>query len=359
MAAAAAHDISRVLEKLIRAEDLSDSEATEMATLISTNKLSSAQSSALLVLLRVKGESESEVAAMALAMRKLAVQPSQPSPSAIPLVDIVGTGGDGHDTVNFSTAAAVVAAACGARVAKHGNRSASSKSGSADVLEVLGVPMLAPELIGECIDRCGIAFLYAPYFHPALAALAPTRKELGIKTVFNILGPLMNPAQPRRMVLGVNSPRLLPVYAGAICKLGIADHALVVHCGGLDELAMVADSQMVEINAKQERDAKLLPLLVEPACTLADLKGGDAQYNAGVICKLLGGDELGMKEFPHCFNTIALNAGATLYVSGLADSIPHGFQLAGDAMRSGKALEKLQQWSQVANELHTRKKQKQ
>lgn len=350
-----------MLEKLIRREDLDGEEAGEVAKLISTNQLSPAQTSALLVLLRVKGETEIEVAAMARAMRALAVVPSQPSAaSAVPLVDIVGTGGDGHDTVNFSTCAAVVAAACGARVAKHGNRSASSKSGSADVLEVLGVPMLAPEHIGQCIDRCGIAFLYAPYFHPALAALAPTRKQLGIKTILNILGPLMNPACPRRMVLGVNSPRLLPIYAGAIYELGIADHALVVHCGGLDELAMVADSQIVEVRSDGTKHATVFPLLVKPACEMQDLKGGDAEYNAEVIRKLLGGKS--GEKYVHCFNTVALNAGATLYVSGLAENIEQGFHMAAEAMRTGKALQKLEQWSQVATELkqeeEQRKKQK-
>ena len=337
---------------MIRREDLLKDEADRIAELLASGGISQVQISAFLVLLRAKGVTGEELLAIARAMRKRAIIPNPlPSASESPLVDIVGTGGDGHDTVNLSTAAAIVAAACGARVAKHGNRSASSKSGSADVLEALGVPMLDASCIGECIDRAGIAFLFAPNFHPALGPLASLRKSLGIKTVFNVLGPLLNPLTPKRMVLGVYSPELLSVYADAVVGLG-AEHALIVHCCGLDELAAVGIAEVEEVTSNGHKTRiQIDPRLYcgEQFCTILDLKGGDATHNAQILRKLLG--DGGGPELKACFNTIALNAGAVLYVSGISESIDDGVSKAMKVMKNGAALRKLDELASVAQDL--------
>ena len=349
-------DISLILEKLIRRQDLEAREAERIADLLADHRLSQAQAAAFLVLLRAKGETGTELLAIAQAMRRKAIVPN-PLPklnSHAPLVDIVGTGGDGHDTVNLSTASAIVSAACGARVAKHGNRSASSRSGSADVLEALGVPMLDPNSVSECLDRTGIAFLFAPHFHPALVPIGPVRKSLGVKTIFNVLGPLLNPLSPKHMVLGVYTPSLLGIYADAVEGLH-AEHALIVHCSGLDELAAVGEAEVVEVKRGSPRKLlKIDPLeLCEKCCTIDDLKGGDAKHNAQIIRILL--ENGGGPELKGCFDTIAINAGAVLYVSGLASSIKEGFAKAQQCMRSGQALAKLDELASVAQELHSKR----
>ena len=358
MSAVQQYDITPVLEKLIRKENLSLEEAQTVADHLANGELSQVQITAFLVLLRAKGESGEELLAMAQAMRRRATIPD-PLPSSLsslaPLVDIVGTGGDGHDTVNLSTASAIVASACGARVAKHGNRSASSKSGSADVLEALGVPMLDAFCVGECIDRAGIAFLFAPNFHPAMGPVAPLRKQLGIKTVFNILGPLLNPLEPKRMVLGVYAPHLLPIYAQAVSGLGV-EHALIVHCCGLDELASVGIAEAVEIKGTSTRTMQIdsQEFCAGPYGTIADLKGGDAAHNAQVLRVLLGGG--GGVELKACFDTICLNAGAVLFVSGLAKTMKDGVNMAAEAMKTSRALRKLEELAKVAQDLHGRVK---
>jgi len=214
--------------------------------------------------------------------------------------------------------------------------------------------MLDAFSIGECLDRTGIAFLFAPNFHPAMGPIAPVRKALGIKTVFNILGPLLNPLSPKRMVLGVYSPSLLPVYADAVVGLG-AEHALVVHCCGLDELAAVGVTDAVEIRADGSKTSiKVDPISIcGESCTIADLKGGDAAHNAQVLRTLLGGG--GGAELKPCFHTVALNAGAVLYVSGIAPSIEEGYAVASAAMKDSRALTKLEQLASVAQELNTKR----
>ena len=214
--------------------------------------------------------------------------------------------------------------------------------------------MLSPLDMGECVDRCGVGFLFAPLYHPCLASLAPIRKELKIKTVFNILGPLLNPASPRRMVLGVNSSRLLPIYAQVVRKLDMADHALIVHCCGMDEFCMVGNSSVYEVKPGQPDVAKEVPPPILPPCRAEELKGGDATYNAGVIRELLSG-KVQEENMPN-FHTVALNAGAVLYVSGLASSIQDGFSIACETMKSGSALRKLEEWSNVAQELDAKRK---
>lgn len=353
-------EVTKILERLVKREDLSQEEAHFVAELLANGEICQAQVAAFLVLLRAKGETGVELRTIAESMRKRSLKPSPPpraSKDLPPLVDVVGTGGDGHDTINVSTAAAVVASACGARVAKHGNRSASSRSGAADVLESLGVAMLEPAEIAACLDQCGICFVFAQKYHPALGHVAPVRKSLGVKTVFNILGPLLNPFEPPRMVLGVYSPHLLPVYADAVMGLHGVEHALLVHCCGLDEMAAVGPTQLIECKPHQQlqQEGKFDPLpFCEEYCTIADLQGGDADHNARVMRELLGGQS----KLKHCMNTIAINAGACLYVSGLADSIHSGSEMARKCMQQGKALEKLDEWIKVSQQIQLNKRTK-
>jgi anthranilate phosphoribosyltransferase len=272
--------------------------------------------------------------------------------SGRPTLDIVGTGGDGANTVNLSTAAAVLAASCGALVAKHGNRSVSSRSGSADVLEDLGVPMLRPEQVAPCLEEAQIAFMYAPHFHPAMRFVAPVRKATGIRSVFNILGPLLNPAGCKHVVIGVYTPELLDVFGEVLLTLGV-EHGLVVHCAGLDELNSIGPADVVEVRQGAEQPIRRYALRPEdvgvPAVTLEQLKGGDAAENAAILRKVFNG---GAPSDGPVGNTIAYNAGAGLYVYGLADSIKSGYEMAKKQLASGKALATLDKWSQVAQQLH-------
>jgi anthranilate phosphoribosyltransferase len=216
-------DLKSFLDQLIAGRDLQSEQAYQIASAIARDEIDHHQLAALLALLAARGENAAIVHGFAKAMREVAISVEVKSG---PVVDIVGTGGDGHDTVNISTAAALVAAACGARVAKNGSVSVSGKSGAADVLRALGVAMLPPEDIADCVEDCGIAFMFAPMFHPALAKVINLRRALRIRTIFNILGPLLNPAGAKRLVLGVFAPRLLRVYAEAAAALHV-ERALV------------------------------------------------------------------------------------------------------------------------------------
>ena len=272
------------------------------------------QISAFLVLLRAKGENSVELSSLVRVMRSHALPVA--SPGGRPLLDIVGTGGDGHDTVNISTAAAVVCAACGVSVGKHGNRSVSSKSGSADVLEELGVVMLAPEHIGRCIEEAGVAFMFAPKFHPAMKHVVPVRKALKVRTVFNILSPLINPANAQRLCLGVYHPDLLDLYGEVLVALDV-EKALVVHCCGLDELAPIGVAEAIEVTrgegmVRRKIDCTAMGL---KKCEILDLKGGDCKRNAEILRDVFAGGQMDSA----ITETIALNAGAGLYVYGSAD----------------------------------------
>lgn len=269
-----------------------------------------------------------------------------------PALDIVGTGGDGANTVNLSTTAAIVAAACGATVAKHGNRSVSSKSGSADVLEVLGVPMLDAEDAQSCVERAGVTFLFAPKFHPAMKHVVPVRRSLGVRTVFNILGPLLNPAGATRLFLGVFSPHLLDVYGRVLLGLGRVEHALVVHCCGLDELAPIGVADAIEIKNGKMTTRKIDCLALGiPKCTISDLRGGTKEVNAKIIRNVLRGERNGPIA-----DTIALNAGAGLYVYGSVPSIRDGYKKAREMLRSGAAIRKLEAWASLAEGLAKKRK---
>jgi len=302
------------------------------------------------VLLRAKGETPDEVEGIVRTMRDHMTAVDVDGP----LLDIVGTGGDGAHTVNLSTTAAIVAASCGVRVAKHGNRSVSSKAGSADVLEVLGVKMLDPDRIASCIEEAGVAFMFAPKFHPAMKHVVPVRKSLGVRTIFNILGPLLNPAGADRLFLGVFSPHLLDIYGKVLHGLGV-EHALVVHCCGLDELAPIGVAEAVEIrkgHGVKRIKIDTLDMGIEK-CTIADLRGGSKEVNAKIIREVLSG-----KRKDAIADTIALNAGAGLYVAGVASSIREGLKKAKHAMSSGLAMKQLNKWSDISIRLDSKKLRK-
>jgi len=271
------------------------------------------------------------------------------------LLDIVGTGGDGADTINISTASVVLAASCGCTVAKAGNRSVSSACGSADVLESLGVKIdLSPTQVEQCVDKCGIAFMFAPVNHPAMRFVAPVRKALGVRTCFNILGPMTNAAGAQRAVIGVFHEHLLPLMAGALKQVGRVDHAVIIHGVGLDEISPLGPAKILEIkNVAPEGEERVYetnefsfdPLEVGiPRCKVEDLKGGGPVQNAEEFKKvLLGGEESNAKR-----DSIVLNAGVGCYVYGLVESIPAGIALARETLNSGKASEKLKEWMECS-----------
>jgi len=324
-----------LLEALLEKKDLTREEATAGVEAI-IQGADPVQASAFLVLLRAKGETPQEVAGLVGAMRNHMV----PVNPGVPCVDIVGTGGDGHHTVNFSTAASVVAAACGAHVAKHGNRSVSSMCGSADVLETLGVDLSLPAAgIERCIREAGIAFMFAPNFHPAMKHIVPVRKALGVRTVFNILGPLLNPASCVYFLIGVYSEALVPLMGQALHSLGV-EMAMVVHCGGLDELAPIAVATVATVRKSGVEMGTLDPFALGfRQCTLEDLKGGTAAENAQILKQVLGGKLPGPVA-----DTVVLNAAAGLYVCGKAKSVAEGCEMARAAIEAGTPLQTLDKW---------------
>jgi anthranilate phosphoribosyltransferase len=300
-----------------------------------------AQVAALLVALRIKGETPDEIAGAAQALRDRAarVEVSQER-----LIDTCGTGGDSSHTFNISTAAAFVAAAGGARVAKHGNRAVSSKCGSADVLAALGVEVeLSPVAVAACIDECGIGFLFAPRHHAAMRHVAPVRKDLGLRTLFNLLGPLANPAGARRQLLGVYAAPLVPVLARTLLELG-CDRAFVVHGeGGLDEISPAGATLVCEVRGGTVRQFELLPEDAGIArAPLEGLRGGDVRQNAEMLRGVLRGE-----SGPRRAATV-LNGGAALAAAGVCETIADGVRLAERAIDSGAALDRLERLAKTS-----------
>jgi len=306
------------------------------------------------MLLRAKGETKDEVAGMVRAMNKGCNSVNIDKK----MLDIVGTGGDGADTINISTASVVLCAAAGCVVAKAGNRSVSSKCGSADVLEQLGVKVdLQPKEVEKCVDETGIAFMFAPINHPSMRFIAPVRASLGIRSCFNILGPMTNAAGAQRAVIGVFDDGLAPLMADTLMEVGRVDHAVVIHGCGLDEISPIGPSQIVEIkNTSPEGAPKSYekktymfdPLDVGiPRCDVLDLKGGEPEENMLEFRKVLeGGEHTNAKR-----DSIVLNAGVGCYVYGLVDSIEEGVKLARKTLVSGAATESLENWITVSNKV--------
>lgn len=329
------------LHKLARGQALTEQEACRAMELIMRGEATPVQIAGFMMGLRVKGETVEEVAGMARTARALATPIAVNDPDT--LLDVVGTGGDGSHSFNISTLAAIVAAACGARLAKHGNRAASSSCGSADVLEALGVKIdLPPDAVAACVHEVGIGFLFAPLFHPSFRFAAVPRRELGVRTVFNILGPLCNPAGARCYALGVPEPGLVPVMADVLHRLG-ARRALVFNAEGLDELSTAGPSLVVEQLDGQRREYQLDPAeLGLPRASHADLRGGDPAENAAIARSVLGGEQGPRRD------VVLLNAGAALRAAGLADDWRAGIAMAAGALDSGRAGQHLERWVQAS-----------
>jgi anthranilate phosphoribosyltransferase len=326
--------VQRALARLLDGHDLSRAEAREVMNEVMEGEATSAQIGGLLVALRLKGETADEITGCAEAMREhvLPVLPKRTD-----LVDTAGTGGDGMRTLNISTAAALVAAAAGAGVAKHGNRAASSQTGSADVLEALGFELdLPPERIAQSIDELGFGFMFAQAHHPAMKHAAPVRRELGTRTVFNVLGPLTNPARARAQVVGVYSARLVRPIAEALLQLG-AHRAFVVHgADGIDELSPTGPNLVCEVvdGGVRERTVDPVELGLE-RCSVEDLAGGSPAENAALIRRVLEGEESGRRS------AVLLNAAGAIAAGGHADDLREGLELARAAIDSGAAAARL------------------
>jgi anthranilate phosphoribosyltransferase len=327
--------IQSSLGRLLDGHELSRAQARSAMGAIMSGEATPAQISAFLVALRMKGETADEIAGCAEAMREhvLPVRPTRDD-----LVDTAGTGGDGAATLNISTAAALVAAAAGAAVAKHGNRAVSSASGSADVLEALGFELeLPPERIARSIDELGFGFLFAPAHHPGFRHAAAVRRELGTRTVFNVLGPLTNPAGARAQIVGVYAPELVPTIAHVLARLG-ARRAFVVHgAGGIDELSPSGPNLVCEVVAGTVRERVLDPLeLGISRCALSDLRGGAPGQNAEMIRAVLAGSPGPRRD------AVLLNAAGAIAAAGHAADLRDGLLLAAEAVDSGEAADRLE-----------------
>jgi anthranilate phosphoribosyltransferase len=327
--------IAEAIKKLIDRRDLERREMYDVFGYVMDGKATDVQKSAFLIALRMKGETAEEITGAAMAMRER-VTPLQTNGADV--IDTCGTGGDGRGTFNISTVAAIVAAAAGAMVAKHGNRAVSSSCGSADLLTELGVAIdLDAPRMSEVLRRTGISFLFAPKLHPAMGAVMGVRRELGVRTVFNVLGPLTNPAFARRQVLGVYSDHLVDVVARVLLALD-SEHALVVHSrDGLDEISVSAPTGVCEVRNGEIRAYELDPESIGlPRHRIEEITGGDPRENARIARSILGGEPGARADI------VAANAAAALYVAGLTPSIREGVAVAREAIRSGAAMRKLE-----------------
>lgn len=338
--------VTPAIDKVASGADLSSEEAAAVLREIMEGRVSEAQIAAFLIALRTKGETVDEVSGLAQTMRDLALRVDADRPG---LIDTAGTGG-GTPSFNVSTTAALVAAAAGAGVAKHGNRSATGRCGSADVLEALGARIdLEPAAIAECIQEVGFGFMFAPLHHQATRYVVPVRKELGVRTIFNLLGPLTNPAGATRQVIGVSDPAYLETMAGALARLGSESALIVSSADGLDELSVSAPTRVVEL-----RDGRIDSYDLEPEdaglerMSAAPLVQGDPAQNAQVTRDVLTGKATGVER-----SLVLLNAGAALYVGAVSESIEAGVRQAEDAIDTGAAEELLERYVERTRALAT------
>ncbi|MHB8588890.1 MAG: anthranilate phosphoribosyltransferase [Candidatus Dormibacteraceae bacterium] len=329
------------IAKLVRCESLTEDEAAGAFEEIMRGDATPVQIAGFLVALRMKGETVDEISGFARTARAMATQIEIEGA----LLDTCGTGGDGLATFNISTISAIVAAACGARVAKHGNRAASSMCGSADVLEQLGVKIdLGPEGVTRCVEEAGIGFLFAPVFHPSFRFAGVPRRELGLRTVFNVLGPLCNPAGAKYQALGVADGSLAGKMAEVLVRLGV-ERAIVFHAGdGMDELSVSSPSFVIEIDGTRDEyqlDPAELGLARAP---VESMRGGGPEENARIAREVLQGAAGPRRD------VVLLNAAAALRAAGLASSWKDGLGLAAEAIDTGRAGEVLQRWAKISQE---------
>ena len=337
--------ITEAISKVIRGEDLDFATAKAVMGEMMDGTATHAQMGAFLAALRMKGESIEEITGSALAMREKALNLK---PRQQDVMDIVGTGGDEAGTFNISTTTAFVVAAAGVPVAKHGNRSVSSRSGAADVLEKLGINIsISAEQSKEILDQINMCFMFAQTYHSSMKHCAPVRKEMGVRTIFNILGPLANPAGAGRQLMGVYEEKLVEPLAQVLSNLGVRRGMVVHGCDGLDEATLTAKTKVCEIEQGKFRSYYLDPAeLGLNYCTLAELVGGDAEENARITLRILDGSEQGSKR-----DVVILNAALCLYLAGKAPGIKEAIPLAKELIDSGAALRKLQEFVRLSNEV--------
>ena len=327
-----------VLARLTRGESLDAAEAEETLQIVLGGEATPAQVGAFLALLQAKGVTAEEVTGLARAMVDAAVACPLGDDNADVAVDLVGTGGDRLASFNVTTLAAFITAGCGVPVCKHGNRAASSSVGTADVLEALGVAIeLGPDGVARCVSEAGMGFCFAQRFHPAMRFVGPVRKELGVPTVFNFLGPLINPARTRRQLVGVSDPAMAPIMAGVFGATGSL-RTLIVHADdGLDELSVTSPSSVLEVRGDGAGAFDMTEWRVDPQAlglapaTMADLRGGDATFNAAVIRAVLEGERSPRRDIG------VLNGAAALVAAGRANDLQSGLALAADSIDSGRA----------------------
>jgi anthranilate phosphoribosyltransferase len=335
--------LTEAIERLASGGDLDAGQAAGVLREVMAGRASEPEAAAFLIALRTKGETVGEIAGLARTMRELAVRVEVDGDG---LLDTAGTGG-GPPTFNISTTAAFVAAAAGCRVAKHGNRSATSRCGSADVLEALGARIdLEPAAVANCIESLGFGFMFAPLHHLAMRHVAPVRRELAVRTVFNFLGPLTNPALPKRQIIGVADARYLEKIAAALGELGTEGALVVSSADGLDEFSASRATRVVELKGGTLETYAVTPEQVglEPAPE-GELGSGTPERNAEVTRRVLGGAPGAERSFA------ALNAGAAIYVAGSADSIEAGVRIAEEVLSSGAALELMERFVARTREL--------
>ena len=331
------------IAKVAEGENLTEEEAKRVMDIMLSGDATQAQIAAFLALERVKGETLDELAGFAAVLRDKA---ETITPKVDNYIDLVGTGGDRTFTFNVSTTSAFVVAAAGLPVAKHGNRSISSKSGAGDVLEALGVNIMAdPKKVEECVEKVGIGFMFAQLFNKSMRYVGQARSEMGIRTVFNILGPLANPSRAKNMVVGVYSPALTEKVATAMSRLGVERAYVVSGEDNMDEITLTGATTVSEI-----RDGAVTTFTITPEqfgmkrVSLEELRGGSGEENAKITRAILDGTERGAKR-----DIVLLNAGATLYVGGVAESLEAGVKLAAEAIDSGAAAQKLKELVRVSN----------
>lgn len=332
-----------LLTQLIENKNLSQQETAQFFTQVLRGKVDPVLLGCILTALKIKGETPAEIAGAAVAIHTAAT----PFPEKdYPVADCVGTGGDGANTINISTTAAILSAACGLKMAKHGNRSVSSMSGSADLLEAFGVNLtMSSTTASHCLDKANLCFLFAPAYHSSFKHAAPVRKAMGIRTLFNILGPLVNPAAPQIMLLGVYTPKLLLPIAKTLQLTGVK-RAFVVHGSGLDEIALHGDTQAIEII-----EGKLIEHTFSPQdfglknYSLEDIKGGTPQENAAIVKAILSGNGQAAHNA-----AVVINCAALLYLHDKASDLKAAAQLASEVLKSGKGLATLEQLVAISNE---------
>ncbi|WP_206483923.1 anthranilate phosphoribosyltransferase [Thalassotalea sp. G2M2-11] len=334
--------MSDILQQLVEEQPLSQTQSQRFFSEVMQGKVAPELLASVLTALKIKGETPEEIAGAAIAVREYATPfPTQDHK----VTDCVGTGGDGANTINISTTAAILAAACGIKMAKHGNRSVSSMSGSADLLEAFGVNLtMSSQTASECLAQTNLCFLYAPAYHPGFKYAGPVRKAMGIRTLFNILGPLVNPASPEVMLLGVYTPSLLPVMAKSLLLTGVK-RGWVVHGSGLDEIALHGETQVSEINNGNVTNRFISPEAFGLSrYTLEDIKGGSPQENADIIHDILSGNGLDAHN-----SAVIINCAALLYLHDKAADLKTATQMAREVLASGQALTTLENMVKVSN----------